>query len=97
MFRKIFRTMMTDDEKTLLVQDCENFEELYLAFDGIKEVEGSQKRYTASRLKEKTEFIRNLVKQTGSKSFDVPFNNITRTHGIRAKVMELCYYEFHGI
>ncbi len=87
--------MMTDQEKTQRIQDCESFEELFAAFDEIGEIQGSRKPYSPERLKEKVVQIRLLMEGL---TFDrIPFNLITRTHGIRAKTMELFWYEINEI
>lgn len=87
---------MSDAEKTHTIQQADNADELFEAFDKIVEAQGSHKMYSAERLKEKYLMLRALVMSTKEMS-KVPFNLITRTHGIRAKTMELLYYEVHGI
>lgn len=88
---------MTDAEKTQLIQDCEGFNELGAAFQVIGDVKGSSKSYTAERLTEKVSQLKFLIEHSGVSFDKIPFNNITRSHGIRAKVIELFYYEINGI
>lgn len=83
---------LSKEEKTQVIQDCQNLEELLEAFDKIGAVEGSHKQYTPERLKEK-------IKQLEAYCVpDIPFEAvrwsiITRSHGIRAKCMELFFYK----
>lgn len=77
------------------VSCCEDFEELKEVFDAICPIKGSRKEYDSESLKNKIEQLRIFV---NTLPFDnVPWNLITRTHGIRAKCMELFYYEKRGI
>jgi hypothetical protein len=88
---------LTIDElnKTQKVQDCQTIAELETLFDEFQSVKGSHKDYDAEKLKLKIEQLRFL---TNSLPFEqVPWNVITREHGIRAKCMELFYYEKHEI
>lgn len=73
------------------IQDCETFEQLEAVLDEIGIVPGSRKEYTANRLKEKIRQLRLLV---NTLPYDlVHWNLVTRTYGIRAKCMELFWYE----
>lgn len=81
---------------TQLVQDCENINELEKVFDEVCPIKGSHKEYTSEKLKYKLEQLRLFV--NGGNDFDkVPWNIVTRSHGIRAKCMELFMYEKLGI
>ena len=81
--------------RTQLVQDCQTIEELEKVFEEFIVVTGSHKEYNSEKLKLKIGQLRQYV---NSVSFDmVPWNLITRTHGIRAKCMELFFYEKHEI
>jgi hypothetical protein len=82
---------LLDYLKTQMIQDCESFEELIEVLDNVCPMQGSRKEYSAERLKEKIEQLRSFLSRV---PFDqVPWNLITRTHGLRAKCMELFYYE----
>ena len=82
-----------DEVRTKRVQDCQTLSELELLFDEFKVVRGSHKEYDSEKLKFKIEQLRFLV---NTMPFDeIPWNNITRTYGIRAKCMELFFYEKH--
>lgn len=87
---------MTESEKYKLIADCNTFEELKECFDKIGNVKGTKKEYTPQRLKEKVDQLILLVAQTEFTKF-VPFNNLTRTYGIRAKVIELLWYHSRNI
>jgi hypothetical protein len=81
--------------RTQRVQDCQTIEELEKLFDEFKVITGSHKDYDAEKLKFKIEQMRFML---NSVEFDkVLWNVITRQHGIRAKCMELFYYEKHNI
>lgn len=81
--------------RTLRIQECQNIKELEILFDEFKTVEGSHKTYNSSDLKAKIEQLRMMLQTL---PFDeIPWNIITRTYGIRAKCMELFYYEKHEI
>jgi len=83
--------------KTQMVQDCQSLHELETVFDKICPIPGSRKSYESERLKEKIAQLRYFV-NLDSVPFDkVPWNLITRTHGIRAKCMELFFYEKNEI
>lgn len=82
--------------RTQKVQDCQTIQELENLFDEFKTVKGTQKEYSSETLKFKIEQLRFLI--NSEITFDkVPWNVITRTHGIRAKCMELFFYEKNGI
>lgn len=81
---------------TQLVQDCQSLTELEKIFDMICPIVGSHKEYTSEKLKYKIEQLRLFV-NSGNDFDKVPWNLITRTHGIRAKCMELFMYEKLGI
>jgi len=86
---------MTEPEKTQTIQDCQSSSEMVDAFKTIGPVEGSHKQYSPERLAEKLQQLKDIY---ANNPFDlVPWNNITRTHGIRAKAMEILYYEKRGI
>lgn len=89
--RLILREML----RTQSVQDCETIEELETLFDKFVTVTGSHKEYSAEKLKFKIAQLRAMIKTTPFD--DVLWNVITRMHGIRAKCMELFYYEKHEI
>jgi hypothetical protein len=81
--------------RTQRVQDCQNVDELMKLFDEFGTVVGSHKEYEAGKLKYKIAQLRLMV---NTLPFDnVMWNVITRTHGIRAKCMELFYYEKYRI
>jgi hypothetical protein len=86
---------MSESEKTQMIQDAQNAEELFAAFEKIGSVVGSRKSYTREVLEQKYITLRQLCKTIDFGN--VPFNNLTRTHGIRAKAMELLFYEKHEI
>jgi hypothetical protein len=81
--------------KTQAVQDVQTLEELENLFEEFGTVIGSHKEYDADKLKFKIAQLREMIKTTPFD--DVLWNVITRTHGIRAKCMELFYYEKHEI
>ena len=81
---------------TQLVQNCQNIKELENVFDKICPIVGSHKEYTAEKMKLKIEQLRLFV-NSGNDFDKIPWNIITRTHGIRAKCMELFMYEKLGI
>lgn len=86
---------LTIDElsRTQKIQDCQSISELEKLFDEFGTIRGSHKEYDSEKLKLKLEQLKFLM---SSMEFDkVPWNIITRTHGIRAKCMELFYYEKH--
>lgn len=89
-------TLTTEElSRTQRVQDCQTVEELEKLFDEFKSITGSHKEYDSQKLKGKLHQIRLMV---NTLPFDnVLWNVITRQHGIRAKCMELFYYEKHGI
>ena len=81
--------------RTQQVQNCQSLKELEKLFDEFVVVIGSHKEYNSEKLKLKIEQLRLFVSTV---SFDmIPWNIITRTHGIRAKCMELFFYEKHEI
>lgn len=88
-----------DSQQTIIrtqkVQDCQTINDLEKLFDELKTVQGDSKEYSAEILKFKLEQLRFLL-NSELKFDDVPWNVITRSHGIRAKCMELFYYEKHG-
>lgn len=85
-----------DALRTQQVQDCQTIPELENLFDEFNTVQGSMKEYSSETLKFKIEQLRFLL--NSDTTFDkIPWNVITRTHGIRAKCMELFYYEKNGI
>ena len=85
-------TLIAEDVlRTQRVQDCQTIGELESLFDEFVIVKGSHKEYDAEKLKFKIEQLRFLV--AGLPFDEVAWNNITRTHGIRAKCMELFFYE----
>jgi hypothetical protein len=90
-------TTLTIDElsRTQKIQDCQTIQELEKLFDEFGSIKGSHKEYDSEKLKLKIEQLRFLL---ASLPFEqVPWNIITRQHGIRAKCMELFYYEKHEI
>jgi hypothetical protein len=83
---------MIDLEKTQMVQDCQTSDELRETFLKIEPVKGSRKDYGAIKL---IDYLDSLILQrTGLKynMEEINWNLLTRTHGIRAKAMELIYY-----
>jgi len=91
---------LNDTQRTLIrtqkVQDCQTISDLEKLFDEFKTIQGASKEYSSETLKFKLEQLRFLL-NSELKFDDVPWNVITRSHGIRAKCMELFYYEKHGV
>lgn len=77
--------------RTQLVQDCKTIDELKSVLDTLVEVEGSHSTYTATQIKDKIDLIQHL--SNGGEFTLIPWNWLTRTHGIRAKCMELFWYK----
>ncbi|MBI5152981.1 MAG: hypothetical protein HZA36_00755 [Parcubacteria group bacterium] len=77
------------------VREAKDFNALYSILDNLKMVRGSQKEYTAERLKEKIDELRGFFKalpknEDNSGYLDGPLlTGITSTHGLRKKVREL--------
>jgi hypothetical protein len=88
---------MDSKEKTQMVQDCQTIEELKSVFDQICPVQGSKKSYDAEKLKSKVSSLEFYVVKQKFQMDAVQWNLLTRTHGIRAKTMELLYYAKKGI
>ncbi len=88
---------MTEIEKTQLVQDCQTLEELKECFKKIEPIKGSQKEYSAEKLSEKVDLLSKICVVENCNIESIHWNLITRTHGIRAKLMELIYYTKKGI
>lgn len=91
--------------RTQAVQNCQSIEELEMCFDNLKEIKGTKrvsfvenkplevtKTYTAEKMKAKILQLRQFI-SLGIPFENIPWNLMTRTHGIRAKCMELFYYE----
>lgn len=78
--------------RTQEVQDCQTIDELEKLFDKFGIVKGTTKEYDAEKLKYKVEQIKFMI-NSGLDFDKISWNVITRTHGIRAKCMELFYYE----
>lgn len=78
--------------RTQLVQDCQTIDELKSVLDTLKEVEGSHSIYTATQIKDKIDLIQQHL-SNGSMFTSIPWNWLTRSHGIRAKCMELFWYK----
>jgi hypothetical protein len=77
--------------RTKTVQDCQTLDELRDVFNMFGIVIGSHKEYNAEKLNYKLDQLQILVK---TMEFDrIPWTIITRTYGIRAKCMELFWYE----
>lgn len=81
-------------ESKKLIAGAKSFEELYCILDQIGEVPGSQKVYSAARLKEKIEEVKKILEQIPQDERKEYFHGslldgITRTHGLRDKVREL--------
>lgn len=83
--------MQHESERTQMVQDCETLQQLYKVFDELVLIQGSRKEFTADMLKGKIEYLKKCKKENHSHN-QIPWNLLTRTHGIRAKVMELFWY-----
>lgn len=69
-----------DPEKYRAISEAKSFEELFATIDQLGGIEGSQKFYDASGLKEKIGQVREGKRL---------FKGITRTGGLREKVFEL--------
>lgn len=86
--------------KTQMVQDCQSIKELIDLLIVIEPVQGSKKEYSAEKLKEKILTLDSYVdpNDLGSGvSFNIiPWRTVTRTHGLRAKCMELLWYKKRG-
>lgn len=91
------REIIPDTIKTQMVQDAQSIESLCMVFDEICPVMGSQKEYTAEKLKQKIEQLKALIKVSNGNLNNIPWNLMTRTHGIRAKCMELFWYRKYEI
>lgn len=78
--------------RTQLVQDCQSIDELKSVLDTLGEVEGSHSTYTATQIKDKIDLIQQHL-SNGSTFTSIPWNWLTRSHGIRAKCMELFWYK----
>src|SRR3990172_2008515 len=78
----------TENEKTQMVQDCQTVAELKDVIKKIAPVQGSQKLYEAEKLLEKIEQVK-LLREVDYSALTI----MTRTHGLRAKLMELMFYE----
>lgn len=83
---------MNDLEKTQLVQDCQTLDELKEVFYKIELVKGSRKDYSAIKLISYLDGLFLQKTELGYNMEDITWNLLTRTHGIRAKAMELIYY-----
>lgn len=81
--------------RTQRVQDCQTILELESLLEEFGSVEGSHKSYTAEKLQFKISQLRSMM-EIGSLDI-VPWNLMTRTHGLRAKCMELFLYEKNEI
>ena len=71
-----------------MVQDCQTVAELKDVIKKIAPVQGSQKLYEAEKLLEKIEQVK-LLREVDYSALTI----MTRTHGLRAKLMELMFYE----
>ena len=89
------RQILDEMLRTQSVQDCQTIEELETLFDKFGTIKGSHKEYSSEKLKFKIGQLRAMLKSTPFD--DVLRSVITRMHGIRAKCMELFYYEKHEI
>lgn len=78
--------------RTQLVQDCKTINELKSVLDTLVEVEGSHSTYTAEQIKDKIDLIQEHLSNR-SMFTSISWNWLTRTHGIRAKCMELFWYK----
>lgn len=84
--------MKNQELRTQLVQDCKTINELKSVLDTLIEVEGSHSTYTADYMKDKIDLIQQHL-SNGSMFTSISWNWLTRTHGIRAKCMELFWYK----
>lgn len=84
--------MKNQELRTQLVQDCQTIYELKSVLDTLVEVEGSHSIYTATQIKDKIDLIQQHL-SNGSMFTSIPWNWLSRTHGIRAKCMELFWYK----
>lgn len=80
---QVLAARLKEADKTQMVMDCQNIAELKDVIRKISPVQGTQKLHTADKLIEKIEQIKLLGE----------FYIMTRTHGLRAKLMELSLYE----
>lgn len=85
--------MKEESQRTQLIQDCRSIEQLKGVIDILEEVEGSRNIiYTSEKIKERIGLIETNL-SNGIPYTSIEWNIITRTHGLRAKCMELFYYE----
>lgn len=63
-----------------LIADATTFEELYAVIDQIGDIQGSSQAYTPEELKKIISDVQ---------SYPILIKNVTNTHGLRKKVMEL--------
>ena len=76
-----------EDQLAQAISASKDFDELFAALDNAGNVLGSVKDYSAARLKEKIDKLREAVKAGVGK--ELLLRGITRTAGLRGKVAEL--------